>query len=596
MAVYDINGNQAVTLYDKDGVEVQKAYDVNAECVWDTGGGYYSHYMSHISAIDGLYSGFNYSNVYIIGNELVIAYLAKEFHFTPMADGTQIMRVARMNLTTRQVIESDVMTGVGYFGSVYYNGVYYIFDSFRKRYTTTDWRTFTESTYTLPSQMSEPYYITVWDNGRFVSTISYAVKGAMIYSDDLGVTWTRASGGTSANADHGGTAKVGDTLVAYCQDDTGANPTDDTPRRWVLTSTDNGETWDEALCTDPDLLKCGGSHASGAFCHIGEDWFYATGNRLQYTDDNGKVHLGQIQLFKGTAQDVLDGSMHLLNVLDDLSTGCTSIGIPNSTTWTDTGNLGMTTDGESLYCVYQRPLFHVLETYPYAISNSMVALSIIDTTSGQEEKTDDYYDPEWRSKMAAAVADHDTNHDFYIYADDASPVTNYSGSIYTRSQYNRMASGYVLPDDNLSIPFVSRFEMCFVGRFRETLNADRSGYIMAYLGANISGTESAITGTTNNLFFNKTYSTIGAGSLSTSFFADTYFRLKYENGILSATVNGNTIPNVLSKYYDSYNADINTLLFRCAELAAEVVQNSGSSGVIKTLWVDTDGDLTGVTV
>lgn len=559
---------------------------------------WYPHYKSHLSAIDGLYSGFNYTNVYVIGNELVVGFLAKKHHFTEMSEQSQIFRVARMNLTTGVVTETDTsIVGMGYCGSVYYNGTYYIFDSFRHRYSTTDWSTFSQPvTYTLPSGVSEPYYITVGDNGRFISTTSKSVSGSMLYSDDLGLTWSKATGGNNVLTDHGGTCKVGNTLVAYCQNATGGgDPTSDTPRRYVLTSTDNGATWAEQLCSNEDLAHCGGSHASGDFCNIGDDWFYVAGKRLQYTDNDGIVHLGTIQLFKGTAQDVINGSMSLYKVIDDLSTGCTSIVIPTSTTWTDTGNLGIATDGSKIYCAYMRPLFHIVQGTGYNISNCMVALSIVDNNSQGTDSADDYYSSSWETERANEEAARDRTHDFFIYTDDTEPDTNYLGTIYTHATYNKMRTGYCQPSEDISIPFTSYFELGFVGALREVLDSGNS-YLMAYFGANIGGQEVSITGTTNNLHFPKTNTTIGAGSISAKFSDDLLFKLKYQNGVISATLNGITINNLKSRSVYEINTNTNTILLKCKALADVIAENtSQKSGVIKSFWVDTDGDLTGIT-
>lgn len=551
---------------------------------------WYSHYKSHVSAIDGLYSGFNYSNVHVVNNHLVIGYLAMPHHYTSLESCVQVFRVAKINLSTGVITERDAITGMGWCGSVYYNGNYYIFDSFGHRYVTTDWETFEQGTYTIPSGGTEPYYITVGDNGRFISTISTYKKGWMIYSDDLGLTWTRASGGNSAYTDHGGTCKVGNTLVAYCSDSAGSGFGDDSPNRWVLTSVDNGETWSEKLCVNQDLLKCGTSHASGSFARIGDDWFYLAGKRLKWTDENGIVHLGAIQLFKGTAQDVIDGTMSLYTVVDDLSTEKTGIYPPDSLYQTDTGNLGMATDGSKLFCVYMRPLFHVQPNGgQFNTSNCMVTLAVVDTDRKGTNSSDDYYNPNWQTEMETELSAKDTTHDFYIYADGNGYISNYLGTILSKSTISNMGDGFVQPSQTLSLPFVNEFEMCFIGRLREVL-VD-GNYINNYLGANINGEEVCLTGTTNNLYLNKANTTNGAAALAALFGGDVYFKIKYENGIVSVSLDGTTINNIKTRYYSSYNSDNDTVLFRCKELADGIINSGRGWGTIKSFWIDSDGDL-----
>lgn len=579
-------------MYTIDGASANAAYNIHGEQIFpDKADGWYPHYRSHISTIDGLYSGFNYTNVYIIGNELVVGYLAKQHHFTAMSEGTQIFRVARKNLITGIVTESDAILGMGYCGSVYYDGVYYIFTGSKRRFTTTDWVTFTRTSYTLPSGASEPYYITLADNGRFVSTVSNGAKGSMIYSDDLGVTWYKASGGSDVRTDHGGTCKVGNTLVAYCQNKDGSAK-DSSPRRYVLTSTDNGETWASKICEDADLANCGGSHTSGAFCNIGDEWFFAASNRMQWTDQDGYIHLGKIQLFKGTEQDVIDGTMHLHSILDDLNTGYKALDLPDSTVFTDTGNLGMTTDGEKLYCVYMRPLFHVVGTTRYNVSNCMVALSIIDKDPNAVDSPDDYYNPQWQNDLNAEMARKDTSHDLYIYADGDSVITNYAGVIYSKSTHSAIANSSVQPKDDIVIPFNSRFEMCFVGRLIEVANG--GSYLQQYIGANINGKDISINGTTNNLLFPRTHSTACAGSISAHFGYLLYLKIKYENGKITTTLNDITIDDLKSRTYYVINENENTILIKCSDVASKIEGGSYKYGMIRSLWIDTDGDLTGL--
>ena len=581
---------------DTTGDDFTNLTDVIQALIDGYGGGtvkWFSHYKSHVSAIDGLYSGFNYSNVHVLNNNLVVGYLAMPHHYTSLESGVQVFRVAKMNLSTGVITERDAITGMGWCGSVYYNGIYYIFDSFGKRYTTTDWETFTQGTYTIPSGGTEPYYITVGENGRFISTVSTYKKGWMIYSDDLGLTWHRASGGNSAYTDHGGTCKVGNTLVAYCSDSQGSGFGDDSPNRWVLTSVDNGETWSEKLCTNQDLLKCGTSHASGSFARIGDDWFYLAGKRLKWTDESGIVHLGEIQLFKGTAQDVIDGTMSLYTVVDDLSTEKTSIYTPESLYQTDTGNIGLTTNGSKLFCVYMRPLFHAEpEGGSFNISNCMITLAVVDTDRKGTNSDDDYYNPNWRAEMESELSAKDTTHDFYIYADGDGYLSNYLGTILSKSTISNMLTGFVQPGQTLSVPFVNEFEMCFTGRLRETLID--GNYINNYLGANINGEEVCLTGTTNNLYLNKANNTNGAASLAALFDGDVYFKIKYKNGIVSVSLDGTSINNVKSRYYSAYNSNEDTILFRCKDLADQIIEKGKGWGTIKSFWVDTDGDITNI--
>lgn len=579
-----------------DMADLIRGIGAEAEKAW------YVWYMSNIAPIDGMYNSHSYSNVYVVGNELVVLYRSAPHHFS----GSELvtMRCCRTNLTTWESTSEDVLTGVYYWGSVYCDGTYYIFDELMNRYTTTDFKNFEKTTYTVPSGASEPYYITVGDNNRFVSPHSNSnTKGCMIYSDDFGLTWQRATGDDVYNStltSHGATTKVGNTLVAYCQAKKTDTATDNTTTLNVLTSTDNGLTWVGAEVVDEDLKYPGPSFASGMFAQIGDDWFLCLSSRLKTTDYEGHIHIGNVRLFKGTAEDVINGSMSLYSVVDDFNTECTRSTVASSVSMTDTGNIGMTTDGKNLYIVYAKPLMKQATTVEeWVSSNSMLCLAVVNTSDTDISRQDSYYNENWETERDAFVSAKDMEHNLYIYGSGTTVVTNANGiDIMTPETHknsfgvNAMANGYVVPNGDIQIPFTDYIEMRMVfGLANRFLSPD---YKKQYYGINVGGIKCALTGSVNAYKFNETNSTGCAASLTTlQQLCD--FRLKYKNGIVSATLNGVTIDDVRSYVvtdWTGFNDSENTAYLTFKDLAQIVLSGTGvGTNALMALTVDTDGDI-----
>ena len=554
---------------------------------------WYVWYMSNIAPIDGMYNSHSYSNVYVVGDELVVLYRSAPHHFSSSELVT--MRCTRLHLDTWETETYDALTGVNYFGSVYHDGVYYVFDQSLKRFTTTDFRTFEESAYTTPA--TEPYYIVVGDNNRFVSAHSNSqAKGTMMYSDDLGVTWHQATGDdvyTSTLTSHGACTKVGDTLVAYCQAKKVDTATDNTTTLNVLTSTDNGLTWSGAEVVDEDLKYPGPSFASGMFANIGDEWFLCLSSRLRYTDDGLNLHIGNVRLFKGTAEEVISGNMHLYAVVDDFDCGTKNVHGANSVIMTDSGNIGMTTDGKALYIVYAKPLMASDDI----CSNNMLALSVVNGSSTDISRPDAYHNDDWEAERDAFVAAKDTAHDLYIYGDGSGVLTNVKGiEIATNESYqlqysSGLTAGNVAPLGDIVVPFNERFSLRMVATIS---NRNVGGaYVHQYYGLNINGKKCALHGSTNDYYFNHTNETIGAASLATNHSVRVDFELRYDNGQVTATLNGDTIEDVQSYVTVDIesNPDSNTAVLSFAWAAEMVATSAKINAAVEAIVIDTDGDI-----
>lgn len=569
-----------------DMADLIRGIGTEAEEAW------YVWYMSNIAPIDGLYNSHSYSNLYVVGDELVVLYRSAPHHFS----GPELvtMRCSRTNLKTWETTDEDVLVGAGinYWGSVFYDGVYYIFDQSKKRFTTTDFKNFEVSTYTAPA--SEPYYIVVGDNGRFISPHSNSqAKGTMMYSDDLGVTWAKSTGDDVYNATlttHGATTKVGNTLVAYCQNQKKDSPTDNTTILNVLTSTDNGLTWVGIEAQDEDLKYCGPSFASGMFAQVGDEWWLAMSSRLRTNHDDGTSTVGSVRLFRGTSEDVLTGNMHLFAVVDEFRGTFSAAG---SVTMTDTGNIGMTTDGKSLYIVYAKPMMEVTGTIP---SNSMLALAVVNMSPINIGREDSYHNENWVTERDAFVSAMDAEHDLYIYANGDSVVTNARGiSIATRGTYsgqfnNGLASGSVAPLTDLVIPFVNNLDIRMV---MTICNRNVNGaYAQQYYGLN-DGKKRGLCGSVNNFYFTQTSSGASAAPFAAANNQKIDFRIGYANGVVSATLNGDTIEDVQSYIVveTDKNPDVNTAMLAFGWAGDFVTANQNIGHALHALIIDTDGDI-----
>lgn len=561
---------------------------------------WYSWYMSNIAPIDGLYNSHSYSNVYVVGNELIVLYRSAPHHFSDAS--LCKMRISRTNLTTFESTSEDLLDGLNYFGSVYCDGKYYIFDKSMNRYDTADFKTFNAATYTVPSGASEPYYITVGDDNRFISTHSNSSKkGCMMYSDNYGLTWVQATGDDVYNATlttHGATTKVGNVLVAYCQASKTDTPTNNDTVLNVLTSSDNGLTWNGTVVSDEDLKYCGPSFASGMFAQIGDEWFLCLSSRLQTTDGDGYIHLGNVRLFKGTADDVINGTMSIHSVIDDFNTECTSSGIATSVTMTDTGNIGMTTDGENLYIVYSKPLFPQSSPQKnlWLTSNCMLCLAVVNSVKVDISKEDSYYNSEWETERDSFVSAQDTEHDLYIYGDGDTINTNVYGiDVYEQSNYSRLPSGYFTPAVDMEIPFDEYIDIRIIGKIHNRYV--NGAYANHYYGLNVDGKKYAITGSVNSYYFNKTNITNGACSLA--FYRQDLidYHLTYNNGVVSVALNGIEIDDVESYVVPmvEFNDTEKTAYLTFESLGTLVSAGSDIGGQgFMAITIDTDGDISSI--
>ena len=583
-----------------DGEPVGTGLDISSGEITEKD--WYVWYMSNIAPIDGMYNSHSYSNVYVVGNELIVLYRSAPHHFSDSS--LCKMRISRTNLKTFESTNEDLLEGLNYFGSVCCNGTYYIFDKSMNRYDTTDFKNFNKVAYTVPSGASEPYYITVGDNNRFISTHSNSSKkGSMMYSDDYGVTWLKATGDDVYNATlttHGATTKVGNTLVAYCQASKNDTATNNETVLNVLISVDNGLTWTGSEVIDEDLKYCGPSFASGMFAQIGDEWFLCLSSRLRTTDEDGNIHLGNVRLFKGSEEDVINGTMSLYAVVDDFNTKCTSITVPSNVSMTDTGNIGMTTDGSNLYIVYAKPLMQQASSgTDWITSNSMLCMAVVNSVNQNIGKEDSYYNAEWETERDAFVEAKDVEHDLYIYGSGTTVVTNVNGIEIMTPETNKdaygnnsMASGCVVPNEDIQIPFVDYFEMRMIfGLANRLISPD---YHKHYYGINVDGIKHALTGSVNIYKFNESNSTSCAASLTTGQqLCD--FKLKYEKGIVSATLNGITIDDVQSYVvtdFSGFNDTENTAYLTFDVLAQIVLGGTGvGKNALIALTVDTDGDI-----
>lgn len=560
----------------------------------------YSHYMSHITPWDGFYNSHSYDAVFVKNGFLYVFYKQAPHHYTDYMDDEKTdtaMRVLKYNISTKSVVSiKDVLRPAeGIFHGVEVNGTYYLFTNNTNyiRVTTTDFDTFTQGTYTGP----KVNYLTKGDNNRIICTTETTSKGCNIYySDDLGLTWTKATGYSDAVTSHGAIAKVGDKIVCYCQDKQATmNMELHDVKRMVLISEDNGETWTGSECLDSDLVDCGRSYSTGSFCQIGDDWYFATNRRTIEQKADGYMHVGDVRLFKGTEQDVINGTMKLFKVIDDFNTQCTSVFNP-TLTQSDSGNMGMRTDGESLFIVYHRQFLHSDPQTTFNESNSMICLAIVNATRGVS-MTDSYYDSDWETERDTFVSSEGTDYDLYAYG---SSKTNISDGLLFHSDYSVIPTTDFVVANKLVIPFVSSFEIKAVIYMRTIY--DSSNEIMPiYIGSNTGGNIDVFGNLGSNCYyFNRTDPGNGIGLLGGATGIN-WFHLKYSNGQIDVTLNGRTINNLLChSLYDMRGSEsiaYNTIEINMGDMATYLdnyTSVNARRGIL-AMAINTDGDVSSLT-
>jgi hypothetical protein len=557
----------------------------------------YSHYMSHISPINGYYDSHPYDAVFLKDGFLYVFYTRAPHHYTDKTSPTTSLMLCKYDTTTKTVVSNTVVISPArcFWHGVAVGGTYYLFAESGTKYrlATTDFVNFTEASWSAPSSFSNMNYIIVVANNRLICTTGRTAKGMNIfYSDDLGLTWTKAAGYADAVTTHGGFVHLGGgKVVLYCQDSyTGG--TDNTTnshdtKRAVLVSEDNGETWSGKLCANSDLVDCGITYSSGSFCKIGEDWYFGTSRRLieRQNGGTGTYTLGDIRLFKGSESDVINGAMQLYKTVDLFDTGATETVISKSTIQSDSGNMSMVTDGTHLYLVYHKQLLHS-DVNKYGESNSAVYLAIVDNNK-LGDVSDDYYNSNWQNDMEAFVSAKSKTYDLYAYGEDH----NFATGIYTHADNQYVFESDIVPSDVLEIPYVDEFEVIAVvimsNRLIDSTWADQ------YIGAGIGNDVHVYGGVTNIYRLNNTQS--GGGCVfSSQNNIYSYFKLKYENGVISATLNGRTVndlrcPEQISKR----NITDKKIVMTLGDMNSLLPTLSGNATIkgFKALAINTDGDI-----
>lgn len=559
----------------------------------------YSHYMSHISPFDGYYNSHSYDAVFIKNGYLYVFYTQAPSHITDKTDSTTSLMLCKYNLSTKSVVSNTVVLNPArcFWHGVEVDGTYYLFSESGTKYrlATTDFVNYTETSWSAPSTYTNMNYLCLGENNRLICTTGRSKKGMNIfYSDDLGLTWTKATGYSDALTSHGGFVHLGNgKIVLYCPDSYSGNTDSSTSshntKQVVMVSEDNGETWTGSLCQDADLLDCGITYSSGSFCKIGDDWYFGTSRRIVEKQDSGTYKLGDIRLFKGTEQDVINGSMSLYKTIDNFDTGSTRIGVSTIGIQSDSGNMCMRTDGSGLYLVYHRPVLHQ-DTAVYYESTSMVCLAIVDSNRTQSVD-DNFYNINWESERDAFVSAKDTSYDLYAYGQ----TNNINSSlIYTNNDYPKISSTDIFPRSaGITIPFINTFELIAVLYY--TNRRINGNWADQYVGANINGNVYVFGGYTNRYFLNQPNdSSAGTCSLGTSGGRYQYFKLKFENGVVSATLNGRTIPDFkCPAIYLTRNIQSSTISISYDDMDTympaytEAAKLSG----IQALAINTDGNI-----
>lgn len=496
---------------------------------------YMPYYLGHISEVDGSYSAWSFNNIASLDSDtLVILFGNRPAHFATTGNKTYACKYSKS--TGQCVVSLTPINGVAQ--SLIKDGdAWYAFTK-SKRYTTTDFVTWTEDD--VSADYGQMYGVNF--NGRYIALPNTSTKNLILVSDNKGISWTTINTLFDKYITHGGIAVVGDTCVIYC---TSTSPTNtkyvanpQSGDRYVITSKD-GLNWTEPVKCSGDLEYGGPSYVSGAFTNIGDAWYYFTSNRTQIPPSNGKMNL-----FKGTATDVINGTMQLLMCVDDITVD-EHYDNASSSYMTDCGNVGIYTDGVDLYCTYNRPLGH---SPVYWCSNSMQVLSVVSKRKRQVA-TDDYYDSEWKAKRDAFIASQNTDHTWYAYVGKSNMTQAEIKSGVVPTDYGESTTTNIVDsfefDADVEIPFINGF------RLEVAFNRLTSPSGSSQIGANINGESfSAYIDASWGRFVPAVLGTSGAGLAELygrGLATPNYMVLEYKNGILSGSCNGltyETIKNV----------------------------------------------------
>ena len=561
----------------------------------------YSHYMSHISPFDGYYNSHAYDAVFIKNGYMYVFYTQAPSHFTAKTDSTTSLMLCKYNLSTKAVVSNTVVLNPArcFWHGVEVNGTYYLFAESGTKYrlATTDFINFTETTWTAPSTFSNMNYIIEGANNRLICTTGQTTKRMRIfYSDDLGLTWTLATGYEDAVTTHGGFVHLGNgKVVLYCQDSYSGNTSSSvtenahTTKRVAMISNDNGETWSGSLCQDADLVDCGVTYSSGSFCKIGDDWYFGTSRRLIEQQTSGTYMLGDIRLFKGNEADVVNGTMSLFKTVDIFETGATAIGVSLIDIQSDSGNMCMRTDGNNLYLVYHKPVLHQ-DTTTYAESTSMMCLAIVDSARYPSVE-DDFYNPNWQTERDAFVSTKDSSYDLYAYGLTSNIKSDF---IYTNTDYPKINETDIFPKTaGITIPFINSFELIAVLYY--TAHYVNGDFDDQYIGANINGNVYVFGGYTNTYFLNRPNNS-AAGTCSLGTRGDKYhlFKLKLNNGVVSATLDGRTISDFkCPALYLTRDIQSGNIQISYGDMDAYISAYTASAKLsgIQALAINTDGNI-----
>lgn len=503
---------------------------------------YYDSWRGVISPMDGTFQQSYYSNGVAIGDKIYFWRDYSHSHYNGDKIGGRRWYCYDTMSNTATVTEPECADGtkpwcsslwLGSDGAIYGLGV-------PTRYKTTDYgATWTKDAVSAPSYDPGPVY--KLSSGRIIGTMLARTRMLMI-SDDEGLTWETitpftdddyAAAGISGyiSPSHGTICELDDCIALYFNSP--MQVSDNSSKRYVSLSYDNGNTWTlPAACTG-DLANAGWYLSPGSIVKFGRKYHYVCSNRymnLKYSEDENYYLIGECLWFTGSANDVKNGTMKLRKKLSQ--TLFKSNGFDAKMAAQDVGNGGVTLCNGALYANYGNNIYNKDDTTRAYVSNSGIEMFRIGMD--KEEDVAPYWDADFKTKYEEIQTAADTSYNYYFYAPDNTNINGVDWWGYEEKGYIPNEGSFKLPlgTGNFEINgiYVTGYLGLTTGFPRIFAGIEETNGSLHALGASAIG---------QYAIFDKANDNVPSGVLAGG--STTYFTFKRQDGVDTYTINGVTV-------------------------------------------------------
>lgn len=423
---FDINGKEMDISIDGSNTLIELLQKICDKLQIKYGIKLYSNYLGFVTPMDGAYSDWVYNNMYPIDDKIYFSYMFPQTHWNQKKDSRSRMCVYDTKTKTYEYWER-ICEGESFAASATIydpdDATFYSFNS-KYRYKSTDnGRTWEKES--ISGMPNSPHYLTRLSNGDLIVAPDSTTLHQFAKSSDKGLTWSTFNPfSLSYNLSHCRFFEVEDgTVVAYFFNpyisDTKIDRSSESTRYFAV-STDYGETWTEPEKCQGDLEKAGVSYMTGAFAYYGGVYHYITAERLPETDKPDKI--GRIRWFSGTKEELLTGSLKLVEEIDSVVAKTLNGNNGwNPTSISDSGNVGCCVGADGLYVIFGSILDQFYTTASFICSNQGLKMFRLGTAD-IGNKTDEYYDETQMERLNKLYSEKSKDHTFYIFDDQTTNI------------------------------------------------------------------------------------------------------------------------------------------------------------------------------